>query len=186
MMALSLMAIGSTADNSQSTWRFRAMAMLIVGIQSVLLHADGFSVGCWFSPSSLDAAVRNLIHKDGQFGLKHVGTNGVLRFTFTDANRDVQTFDSNAGAVRVGARLFAMVTHDVATSTLKMYLNGHLHKTFSQAGHVHASTNKVYLGISFEGVIAHNMLWTRSLSDQEVLELYFFPLNRVVQSRESE
>ena len=81
--------------------------------------SDGFSVGCWFSPSSLDAAVRNLIHKDGQFGLKHVGTNGVLRFTFTDANGDVQTFDSNAGAVRVGARLFAMVTHDVATSYLE-------------------------------------------------------------------
>jgi hypothetical protein len=148
--------------------------------------SDGFSVGCWFSPSSLDAAVRNLIHKDNQFGLKHVGTNGVLRFTFTDANGDVQTFDSNAGAVRVGARLFAMVTHDVATATLKMYLNGHLHKTFSQEGHVQASTNKVYLGISFEGVIAHSMLWTRSLSDQEVLELYFFPLNRVVLSRESE
>ena len=45
---------------------------------------------------------------------------------------------------------------------------------------------KSMLGINFEGVIAHNMLWTRSLSDQEVLELYFFPLNRVVQSRESE
>ena len=120
-----------------------------MAIQSVLLQLTGLVLAAGLAHQALDAAVRNLIHKDGQFGLKHVGTNGVLRFTFTDANGDVQTFDSNAGAVRVGARLFAMVTYDVATSTLKMYLNGHLHKTFSQEGHVHASTNKVYVGHKF-------------------------------------
>ena len=36
-----LMAIGSMADNSQSTWRSRAMDTLIVAIQSVLLQLTG-------------------------------------------------------------------------------------------------------------------------------------------------
>ena len=140
---------------------------------------DQFSVGCWFSPSSLTANPRYLIHKDGQFALSHVGTNGVLRFTFTDSNNDIQTFDSNPGLVKVGGRHFAVISYDGAT--VKMYMNGHLHKTFNQTGAPHTSSNKVYLGVSFQGVLAHCMLWSRRLVDQEVLELYFFPLNRVVQ-----
>ena len=139
---------------------------------------DQFSVGCWFSPSSLTANPRYLIHKDGQFALSHVGTNGVLRFTFTDSNNAIQTFDSNPGLVKVGGRHFALISYDGVT--VKMYMNGHLHKTFNQTGPPHVSSNKVYLGVSFHGVLAHCMLWSRRLVDQEVLELYFFPLNRVV------
>jgi len=151
---------------------------------SITFSADTqFSVGCLFSPSSLDETPRSLIHKSGQFGLSHVG-NGVLRFTFTDSTDTVQTFDSNPGLVKVGGRHFAVVSYDGAT--VKMYMNGHLHKSFAQTGAPHSSTNKVYLGVSFQGVLAHCMLWSRRLVDQEVLELYFFPLNRVVQSRGSQ
>ncbi len=142
---------------------------------------DQFSVGCWFSPSSLTANPRYLIHKDGQFALSHLGTNCVLRFTFTDSSNNIQSFDSNPGLVKVGGRHFAVISYDGAT--VKMYMNGHLHKTFAQTGAPHSSTNKVYLGVGFEGILAHCMLWSRRLVDQEVLELYFFPLNRVVQSR---
>ena len=123
---------------------------------------DQFSVGCWFSPSSLTANPRYLIHKDGQFGLSHVGTNGVLRFTFTDSTNTIQTFDSNPGLVKVGGRHFAVICYD--GSTVKMYMNGHLHKTFNQTAHPHASSNKVYLGVSFQGVLAHCMLWSTAVS----------------------
>ena len=139
---------------------------------------DQFSVGCWFSPSSLTANPRYLMHKDGQFAFSHVGTNGVLRFTFTDSNNAIQTFDSNPDLVKVGGRHFALISYDGVT--VKMYMNGHLHKTFNQTGAPHVSSNKVYLGVSFQGIIAHCMLWSRRLVDQEVLELYFFPLNRVI------
>ena len=151
---------------------------------SVTFSADTqFSVGCLFSPSSLSANPRFLIHKDGQFGLSHVGVDGRLRFTFTDASNNIQTFDSEPGVVRVGGRHFAVISYD--GSNVKMYMNGHLHKSFAQTGAPHSSTNSVYLGSSFQGVLAHCMLWSRRLVDQEVLELYFFPLNRVVQSRGS-
>ena len=143
-----------------------------------------FAVGCWFSPSSLDENQRYLIHKSGQFALSHVGTNGVLRFTFTDSSGVLQTFDSNPGLVKVGGRHFAVVSYD--GSNVRMYMNGHLHKSFSQTGAPFASSNKVYLGATFQGILAHCMLWSRQLVDQEVLELYFFPLNRIVQPRESE
>ena len=152
---------------------------------SVTFSADAqFSVGCLFSPSSLSANPRYLIHKDGQFSLSHVGVDGRLRFTFTDASNNIQTFDSEPGVVRVGGRHFAVISYDGAN--VKMYMNGHLHKSFAQTGAPHSSTNKVYLGSSFQGVLAHCMLWSRRLVDQEVLELYFFPLNRVVQSRGSQ
>ena len=42
------------------------------------------------------------------------------------------------------------------------------------------------LACSCRGNLAEMMLWTRALVDQEVVELYFFPLNRVVQSRSGE
>ena len=52
-------------------------------------------------------------------------------------------------------------------------------KQWSQTGEP-ASANTVYLGSLLKGVLAEVMLWSRALVDQEVLELYFFPLFRVV------
>jgi hypothetical protein len=71
-----------------------------------------------------------------------------------------------------------MVTYD--GTHLKMYVNGNLHKTFDQTGTPHSSLNKVYVGMFLKGVIAETMFWQRCLVDQEVLELYFFPLLRCV------
>ena len=70
------------------------------------------------------------------------------------------------------------VTYDGAT--VKMYVNGYLHKQWSQTGNPDSSANTVYLGVFLKGVLAEVMLWSRVLVDQEVLELYFFPLFRVV------
>jgi hypothetical protein len=63
-----------------------------------------------------------------------------------------------------------------------MYYNGWLHKEWSLTGAPSSSANTVYLGVFLKGVLAEVMLWSRALIDQEVLELYFFPLFRVVGS----
>ena len=138
---------------------------------------NAFSVGGWFSPSELNNIYRCLAHKDGQFTLGYL--ENVLRFTFTASDLGVQTFDSDAGKVKAGGRLFVIVTFDGLT--VKMYINAQLHKSWSHPCPLNASTNKVYLGMFLQGAFAEMMLWRRALVDQEVTELYFFPLNRVVQ-----
>jgi hypothetical protein len=141
-------------------------------------NASCFSVGGWFSPVNLDNTVRFLAHKDGQFALAYLNT--VLRFNFTDTNNGVGTCDSDAGKIKAYGRLFAMVTYD--GNILTMYINGIAHKTWTLNIGIHASTNKVYLGMFLWGNLNEMMFWTRCLTGQEVLELYFFPLNRVVQT----
>jgi hypothetical protein len=110
------------------------------------------SFGGWFSPSVITASIT-------------IGST-------------VHYFNSDAGIATVGARLFVMVTYDLAH--VHMYVNGYLHKTWSQTGNPDSSANTVYLGVFLKGVLAEVMLWSRALVDQEVLELYFFPLFRVV------
>jgi hypothetical protein len=133
------------------------------------------SFGAWFSPSAANSTERNVCHKSGQFGLHYHSNTGVVTATITIGS-SVHSFSSDAGVANVGARLFVMVTYDLAH--VKMYVNGYLHKTWSQTGTPDSSANTVYLGVFLEGVLAEVMLWSRALVDQEVLELYFFPLLR--------
>lgn len=137
-----------------------------------------FSVGAWFSPSANDSTDRYVAHKDGQFALKYKVSTGVITFAFTDAGGVVRSYSSNSGVVTVGGRLCVFITYDGAN--VKMYLNGTLIKTFAQTDNIHDSANTVYLGMFLKGVLAEVMLWNRCLVAQEVLELYFFPLLRVV------
>jgi hypothetical protein len=141
-------------------------------------NSSCFSVGGWFSPVNLDSTLRFLAHKDGQFALAYLNT--VLRFTFTDTNNGVGACDSDAGKIKAYGRLFVMVTYD--GNILTMYINGIAHKTWTLNIGIHASTNKVYLGMFLWGNLNEMMFWTRCLTNQEVTELYFFPLNRVVQT----
>jgi len=103
--------------------------------------------------------------------------NTVLRFAFTGASGTVHTCDSDVGKIKAYGRYFVMITYQ--GTTLAMYINGILHKTWVINSAIHTSTNKVYLGMFLWGNQAEWMFWTRCLSDQEVMELYFFPLNRV-------
>jgi hypothetical protein len=135
------------------------------------------SFGGWFSPSAADATERNVCHKSGQFGLHYHSNTGVVTASITISSI-AHSFSSDAGIATVGARLFVMCTYD--GTTVKMYVNGYLHKQWSQTGNPDSSTNTVYFGVFLKGVLAEVMLWNRCLVDQEVLELYFFPLLRVV------
>jgi hypothetical protein len=140
-----------------------------------------FSIAAWFSPSSLAAGSRYIVLKFNQFSLIQVGTDGVLRLNIVDALGNGHDFDSNPGFIKVGGRIDAVATYD--GNYVKLYKNGMLHKSWeftAPGGGLYNSTSDVILGPSFEGVIAKPSLWYRSLLDQEVTELHFFPLNRVV------
>ncbi len=151
----------------------------------ISFNGGNFSVGAWFSPSANDSTKRYIAHKDGQFALYYHVSTGILSFDFTDSDGVVHSYNSDPGVVTVGGRLFVMATYDKNLGdgkNLKFYLNGNLIKSFSQTGDIHSSTNKVYLGMFLKGIVFEPMLWTRALVGQEVTELYFFPLFRVVKS----
>jgi len=149
---------------------------------SINFHAQSgvgkFSVGAWFSPSANDSTDRNIIHKADQFLFRYKVSTGVLTFGFRDSGGTWHYHNSDAGVVRVGGRLNVVATYD--GTHLKLYVNGNLHKEFDQTTNIYDSANKVYLGMFLKGVLSEVMLWNRCLVDQEVLELYFFPLLRVV------
>ena len=135
------------------------------------------SFGGWFSPSANDSTKRFVCHKDGQFALYYHVNTGVLGCDIVTGT-GTHSYSSDAGLIKVGGRIFAMITYD--QSKVRMYYNGWLHKEWSLTGAPSSSANTVYLGVFLKGVLAEVMLWSRALVDQEVLELYFFPLFRVV------
>ena len=135
------------------------------------------SVGGWFSPSASDTTERYIAHKSGQFALYYKVSTGIITFTLTIGST-VHSFASDAGIATVGARLFVVCVYDGVH--VKMYVNGNLHKQWSQTGNPDASNSTVYLGMFLQGILAEVMLWQRALVDQEVVELYFFPLLRSV------
>ena len=137
------------------------------------------SFGGWFSPSANDSTKRFVCHKDGQFALYYHVNTGVLGCDIVTGT-GTHSYSSDAGLIKVGGRIFAMVTYDQTKA--RMYYNGWLHKEWSLTGAPSSSANTVHLGVFLKGVLAEVMLWSRALIDQEVLELYFFPLFRVVGS----
>ena len=118
-----------------------------------------------------------MCHKDGQFALYYYVNTGILGCDIVTGT-GTHSYSSDGGLIKVGARIFAMITYD--QSKVRMYYNGWLHKEWSLTGAPSSSANTVYLGVFLKGVLAEVMLWSRALVDQEVLELYFFPLLRVV------
>jgi hypothetical protein len=134
-----------------------------------------FSVGGWISPSVQDGNSRNIIHKDGQFTLKVV--NGTIILIVYDSGGSPHTFTTSP-IVTVGGRNFIIATYD--GTTIRIYRNTKVALEQNISMSIHSSVNKVYIGMGFQGALGEVMLWQRCLYDQEVVELYFFPLVRTV------
>ena len=115
------------------------------------------------------------MHKDGQFTLKVV--NGTVILIVYDSGGTPHTF-TTASIVTVGGRNFVMATYD--GTTIRIYRNTKVVLEQNISMSIHSSTNKVYVGMGFQGALGEVMLWQRCLYDQEVVELYFFPLVRTV------
>jgi hypothetical protein len=145
--------------------------------QSGINLTGKLSVGAWFSPSANDTTTRYVCHKDGQFALYYRVSTGILSFDLVIGGV-VHTFNSDSGLITVGGRIFTIMTYD--GSHICMYFNGQLHKQWNQTGTPSASANTVYVGVFLKGALSEVMIWSRALVSQEVLELYFFPLLRVV------
>ena len=143
---------------------------------SITFQSSGkFSVGGWISPSVQDGTSRNVIHKDGQFTLKVV--NGAIVLIVYDSGGSPHTF-TTAPIVTVGGRNFIMATYD--GTTIRIYRNTKVVLEQNIGMSIPSSANKVYIGMGFQGALGEVMLWQRCLYDQEVVELYFFPLVRTV------
>jgi hypothetical protein len=84
-------------------------------------------------------------------------------------------------SITQNGRFFVAAVYDGAG--ICIYLNGVLVAKATQSGAVASGSGDVLVGVvPFNGVVAEIMLWTRSLSAQEVQELYYQPLLRVLRA----
>ena len=144
---------------------------------------DALAIGCWFSPSALiDHGA--MIGKNNNYLLELIGTSGVLRFGLHIGGSWVYLQTPN-GTIVPGGRGFALAIYD----GVKMYLyvanpqvlNQLLTYSQAQTGTLDSSSSDFYIAASgFQGVVAEVMLWSRALSSQEVQELFFRPLTRII------
>ena len=132
-----------------------------------------FTVGMWFSPANASAGF--LIGQAGQYCIQ-LCANNALNFQVQTSSLVTCTTPNNS--IVQNGRNFLMAVYDGIA--IYIYLNGNLVAKVTQSGTVAAGSGDVLIGVSpFSGVVAEIMLWTRSLSAQEVQELYFQPLLRV-------
>ena len=142
-----------------------------------------FAVGCWFSPSALTDQAP-LISKANQFALQLSGTSGAVRFGVYIGGAWKYLTSPN-GVVSVNGRCFAMGVYDGSKMTLYVSdpsgVSQLLTYSQTQTGSLAQSSADLYLASGgYRGVISECMVWSRALAAQEVQELFFRPLVRVV------
>ena len=116
-----------------------------------------------------------MIGQAGQYCIQ-LCANNALDFQVQTSSLVACTTPNNS--IVQNGRNFVMAVYDGVA--IYIYLNGNLVAKVTQSGTVAAGSGDVLIGVSpFSGVVAEIMLWTRSLSAQEVQELYFQPLLRV-------
>ena len=143
---------------------------------------DKFAIGCCFSPSALVANSAPVKH-DTNYSIDILET-GEVRFGLYIGGSWVY-LSSAAGVIVANGRGFAMGVYD----GINMYLyvadpastNQLLTYSQTQSGNLGSPTGNLVIGGSgYVGVVAEVMKWGRSLSAQEVQELFFRPLARVI------
>jgi len=144
---------------------------------------NALAIGCWFSPSQL-IDHEAMIGKNNNYLLEISGTQGAMRFGLHIGGSWVY-LTAPIGTISANGRGFALAVYDGS----KMYLyvanpqvlNQLLTYTQAQTGNLDSSSADLYLAASgYKGVVAEVMVWSRALSGQEVQELFFRPLTRIV------
>jgi hypothetical protein len=141
------------------------------------------AIGCWYSPSSLiDHGA--MIGKANNFLLEISGTSGAIRFGL-HIGGSWMYLTTPTGTISANGRGFALAVYDGS----KMYLyvanpqvlNQLLNYSQAQTGSLDSSSADLYLAASgYKGAVAEVMIWGRAPSAQEVQELFFRPLTRIV------
>jgi hypothetical protein len=125
-----------------------------------------------------------MIGKNNNFLLELSGTQGAIRFGLHIGGNWVY-LTTPVGTIPINGRGFAMATYDGA----KMYLyvanpsvtNQLLTYSQAQTGNLDSSAADLFIAASgYKGVVAEVMIWGRATSAQEVQELFFRPLTRIV------
>jgi hypothetical protein len=125
-----------------------------------------------------------MIGKNNNYLLEISGTSGAIRFGLHIGGSWVY-LAAPIGTIPANGRGFTLAVYDGS----KMYLyvanpqvlNQLLTYTQAQTGNLDSSSADLYLAASgYKGVVAEVMVWSRALSGQEVQELFFRPLTRIV------
>jgi hypothetical protein len=141
------------------------------------------AIGCWYSPAAL-VDQEAMIGKSNNYILQISGTAGAIRFGVHIGGSWVY-LTTPAGTIKVNGRGFAIAVYDGTNMYLYVanpnVVNQLLTYSQAQTGSLDSSSADLFLGSSsFNGVVAEVMIWTRALSSQEVQELFFRPLTRIV------
>ena len=158
---------------------FNATTFVNLGSMTVPANLDTFAIGCWFSP---DTSTDSYLISGPAFNIQYVGSTGQLSFWLKIGG---MWSGCVTGINEVNQqRWFVMCVYDGAQ--MKIYLNGLRLKAQDQTGYLDEETGSFYIGCDtaeankFSGYIAECMFWNRALIGQEVNELYFFPLTRIM------
>ena len=144
---------------------------------------NALAIGCWYSPSQL-IDHEAMIGKNNNYLLEISGTQGAIRFGLHIGGSWVY-LTAPTGTIQANGRGFALAVYDGS----KMYLyvanpqvlNQLLTYSQAQTGSLDSSSADLYLAASgYKGVVAEVMIWSRALSGQEVQELFFRPLTRII------
>jgi hypothetical protein len=124
-----------------------------------------------------------LAAKTDQFILQHHTTYNKIRFGAKVGG--TWTYATTAGSVvPLNSRSQVVGVYD--GGSLSIYINGTLNTSAAASGAIGASAGTLFFGAGtvgtggLDGYVGVCSLWNRPLSSQEVSELYFFPLTRVV------
>jgi len=125
-----------------------------------------------------------MIGKANNFLLEISGTSGAIRFGVHIGGSWVY-LTAPAGTIKANGRGFAIGVYDGTNMYLYVanpnVVNQLLTYSQGQTGSLDSSSADLYIGgASFNGVVAEVMIWTRALSAQEVQELFFRPLTRII------
>jgi len=134
--------------------------------------STGFTVGAWVNPSSYVCTA--ILRKNGQFELYRC--NGVLGGITIRVWTPSQTDRTGSVAIQNGQWSYLVATNN-KTHT-KLYVNGVLDNTWTDSGTPSSTTNDLGIGAytsgqySFNGIIDEVQIWNRSLTADEIDQLY--------------
>jgi hypothetical protein len=134
------------------------------------------SVGAWVKPSSLGD--KNYLIKNAQFSIQ-LKDDGV--WVTIAGNTVTAQFE----LVQLNERIFVMGVYDGAH--LIVYVNGTERMREDQTGTIGSAAGSTFIGAiddtgqkALNGYLQEIMVWTRGLSREEVVMLYFFPLTQII------
>jgi len=152
----------------------------IVTTHPAYTDCRGFSITAWTSPLGFGTTAYSdsvICGGAGVFDLGYSGTGGSVAFQFVAGSTYRGTMPTQSGTF---TRNFVVAVYNAQEGSAYLYYNGTLRTSFAAGTNLITLPTPTYWGYKYHGYLGEASLWSRALSAQEVQELYFFPLTRVV------